>query len=471
MLMLVLMLAMQLPAAAADAMWDKMEQRLLSIAPTPKYGHEWIVFTLARGGYDNDTYYAQYVKNVSDVLQQKQGVLHPYKYTEYARVILALNAIGADATTIGGYNIYKSIEKLDDVATQGVNGPVFALLAFDSKGYALQETTRTQFIQYIVDNQLASGSFTLDDETDNVDMTAMALQALAPYKDRSAVQAAITKATAYLQQAIATEQLSSESYAQVIVAFTALNMDVQQGEFASVLPKFFTFYEAGTGGFKHVLTDGAANNMATEQGAYAYVALQRFRNNEAPLYDMTDKLQTMPFTDTFGHWVHETAIIAQQRGIMNGYADGTFKPSQSLTRVQAISILARVLELPVAKQPVVYRDITHYAKETQELVQRGYEAGLIQRNGGEFAPAKKVTRAQLALMIARAYTYKTGNAITATPTTFTDTATFDLEAQRAIQFLANTQIVNEAATFNPSGSTTRAHAAKMFVRFMDVMAQ
>lgn len=467
----VFMLAVQLPAAAADTMWNSIEKRLVTIAPTPKYGHEWLVFTLARGGYDNDAYYAQYVANVANTLQQKDGVLHEYKYTEYARVILALNASGADATTIGGYNLYEKLTKLDDVATQGVNGPVFALLAFDSKDYALSNDVRQQFVQYIVQNQLPSGSFTLDDETDNVDMTAMALQALAPYKDDAAVKAAIDKALMYLQRAVATEQLSSESYAQVIVALSALQLDVQKGDFASVLPRFFAFYESGQGGFKHVLTDDAIDNMATEQGAYAYVALNRFRNGEAPLYDMTDKTDVIPFTDTVTHWVHDMAIVAQQRGIMNGYADGTFKPSQSLTRVQAVSILARVLDLPNTNETLVYRDMPNYAEATKKLVQQAYEAGLVQRNGGQFNPSAKVTRAQLALMMARAYTYKTGEAITAAPTTFSDTASFAIEAQRAIQFLADANIVNTAATFNPSYSTTRAHAAKMFVHFMDVIAK
>lgn len=472
-IMLCLLVATHIPAFAAnDAIATKTEQRLLALVPTPKYGNEWIVFTLARGGYDNEAYYATYVENIAKTLQQKEGVLHLYKYTEYARVILALNAIGADPANIGGYNLYTKLLNVEEVATQGVNGPVFALLAFDSKksSYIISEQTRQQFITTILANQLPSGSFTLDDETDNVDMTAMALQALAPYVEQPNVQAAVTRALTYLQTALQREQLSSESYAQVIVALTALHIDVQTAQgFTNVLPKFLAFYDAATGGFKHLLSDEAVNGMATEQGTYAYVAFKRFRDGENALYDMNDQTSHIIFTDTVNHWVHEDAMNAQQQGIMNGYADHTFRPNQPLTRVQAVSILVRVLQLPATTQKVVYTDVANYAVETQQLVQRAYEAGLIQHNNGTFSPSKHITRAQLATMMARAYTYKTKQAITAQPTTFSDIYTFHIDTQRAIQFLADANIVSRNTTFAPTNSTTRAHAAKMFVRFMDVV--
>lgn len=468
---LCVLLVMQLPASAND-MLQKAEQRLLSIVPNPKYGNEWIVFTLARGGYENDAYYSAYIEDVAKTLQEKDGVLHMYKYTEYARVILALQAIGADPTTIGGYNVYEKLLNVNEVATQGVNGPVFALIAFDSKksAYPISDELRQQFIASILSNQLATGSFTLDDETDNVDMTAMALQALAPYREQANVGAAVERALAYLQRALQTEALSSESYAQVIVALSALQLDVATTEgFTTVLPKFFAFYNTATGGFKHLVTDEADDVMATEQGTYAYVAYERFKNGDTSLYDMNDKETQFVFTDTVNHWVRQDAAIAQEKGIMNGYDDGTFRPSQSLTRVQAISILARVLQLPAPTQSLVFTDVANYASATKQLVQSAYEAGLIQHNGGTFSPAKQITRAQLATMMARAYTYKTSEALTLTPTTFSDIATFHIDTQRAIEFLASVGIVNKQATFNPSGATTRAHAAKMFVRFMDVI--
>lgn len=466
-----LLIPFQFEATAADPMWQKIEQNLVNSVPKPQFGDEWVVLALARGGYQNPSYYANYIANVTTTIQEKKGILHQLKYTEYSRTILALNAVGADPANIGGYNLYNYLSDLQKVSIQGVNGPIFALIAIDSKAYPFHVThnSREQLILAILKNQLTSGSFTLDDKTNNIDVTAMALQSLAPYKERADVKVAIDKALRYLQTNI-TQITSSESYAQVIVALTALQIDMEKdSRFKNIVPAFLTFYDATTGGFKHLKTDKQTNAMATEQGAYAYVALQRYRNREPSLYMMTNNTNTIMFTDTVGHWVEEFAIAAQQQGLMNGYSDSTFRPSQTLTRAQAVSILVRALQLPAPKQQAVYKDIQHYATATQTMIQQAYEARLIQKNNGIFNPNHKITRAQLALMMSRAYTYQTGQAVQTTPQTFQDISNFHMDTQQAIQFLADKHIVGAAKHFNPSQSTTRAHAAKMFVQFTEVV--
>ena len=74
-------------------------------------------------------------------------------------------------------------------------------------------------------------------------------------------------------------------------------------------------------------------------------------------------------------------------------------------------------------------------------------------------------------MLARAYKVKTNKSYSVkTIAPFTDIKKLSKEAQQAITFLYDFEIAQGSnGVFNQSGTTTRAHAAKMFVNFLDVV--
>ena len=263
-------------------------------------GGEWMVIGLARSGrtvpagyYDN---VVEYVKAKADANER----LHPAKVTDNARVILALTAIGKDVTNVGGHNLLKGLDNMAYVQKQGINGPIFTLIALDSHNYpTMGDVTREKLIQVILDAQLPGGGWNLSGENADTDMTAMAIQALAPYyKTSETVKAAVDKA---LEALSALQQgdggfgswgtVNSESCDQVIVALTALGIDpatdsrfIKNG--LTVLDALAGFYVNG-GGFKHV-ADKGRDGMATEQGYYALASYYRFVNGQTSLYDMSD---------------------------------------------------------------------------------------------------------------------------------------------------------------------------------------
>ena len=263
-------------------------------------GGEWMVIGLARSGrtvpagyYDN---VVEYVKANADANER----LHPAKVTDNARVILALTAIGKDVTNVGGHNLLKGLDNMDYVQTQDINGPIFTLIALDSHNYpTMGDVTREKLIQVILDAQLNDGGWDLSADKADPDMTAMAIQALAPYyKTNETVKAAVDKALEALSALQCSDggfgswgTVNSESCAQVIVALTALGIDptadsrfVKSGH--TVLDALAGFYVTG-GGFRHT-ADGERNDMATEQGYYALAAYYRFANTQTRLYDMSD---------------------------------------------------------------------------------------------------------------------------------------------------------------------------------------
>ena len=278
------------------------------------YG-EWAVLAEARGNVSASVWYDKYLSNIAKSVASMNGKLDPTstqtKHTEYSRVILALTALGEDATKFTGSNgtVYNLVEPLFEkngstyrVSEQGNNGTAFALIALDSGNYydnATGTTARNAWINSLLDAQISDGSWGIDADFpgSNVDMTAMVVQALAPYCSTNAnVKDAVDKAVKWLSAEYQEtgDYGSSESAAQVIVALSALNIDAKidsrfQHNGISVLSNFLSYADPNSKGFLHdKQPNSTVNQMASEQAAYTLVAYDRHVNGSKRLYDMSD---------------------------------------------------------------------------------------------------------------------------------------------------------------------------------------
>lgn len=293
-------------------------------------GGEWTVLSLARSGIKvPKKYYEDYYKRVEKTVKDSKGILHRMKFTEYSRVILALTAINKDVTDVGGYNLLSYLSNFDNVKKQGINGPIFALIAFDAGNYdipidkkASVQTTRQGIIDFILDKEIhkgtsKAGGWALSGTDPDPDITFMAIQSLANYMDQKEVKEAVDRALKVMSK----KQLSTggynswgtencESTAQAIVALTALGIDIdtdsrfiktdKKGNKNTLMDGMMQFYCKG-GGFAHVNEgyDGGGgsgtglNAMATDQGMYALDAYYRYINGKNKLYNMTDASQTL----------------------------------------------------------------------------------------------------------------------------------------------------------------------------------
>ena len=100
-----------------------------------------------------------YGERVAAYTAEQGGILHNRKYTEYSRVILAWTAIGRDASDVGGFNLLTPLADFEQTVFQGINGPIFALLALDSGNYEIPENiatsnqaTRDMYVKSFVQN-------------------------------------------------------------------------------------------------------------------------------------------------------------------------------------------------------------------------------------------------------------------------------------------------------------------------------
>lgn len=274
-------------------------------AKSPVYGAEWHILGIARSEYAGcDEIFEKYYEDVVKVLKENSGVLSKKKYTEYSRVIVAVKAIGRNPKNTGGFDVTAKLLEKENVVIQGLNGPIWALIALNTDGYADSSAefkkTAKEYISYILDAEKDGGGWSLNSSETNADadITAMALTALAPYyKGDSKVRESADRAVLWLSENQNSDgtysswgTVNSESCAQVTVALTSLGIDPNKDERfikngKSVIDGLLGFYTDG--GFKHVST-GKLNAMATEQGYYALTAYFRFTGGKTSLYDMSD---------------------------------------------------------------------------------------------------------------------------------------------------------------------------------------
>ena len=296
-----------------DSILENTLSQMADTVTEPNFGTnfgEWSVLCLARGGYysTDDEYFSDYYDRIVETVNEKadsvnkNGALHKVKSTENSRLIVALSSIGRNAESVGNWNLITPYNDFDWIKKQGINGPIWTLIALDTQNYQTSDpTVRQQCIDYILGLQFDDGGWAMSGETADPDITAMALQALARYTDDENVKASVERGINCISDMqkenggyYSWGTINSESIAQVIVACTALGIDPATDErFVkngfSAIDAILEFYNPDFHNFSHITGDGG-NAMATDQATYALIAYKRFVDGRNSLYDMSDAL-------------------------------------------------------------------------------------------------------------------------------------------------------------------------------------
>jgi hypothetical protein len=493
-------------------------------------GGEWAVLGLARSGYGvPQEYYQDYYDTVVSYVKARKGVLHEKKYTDYSRVIVALTSIGADPSNVGGYNLLTPLGDFDKTIWQGINGPVWALIALDSGNYAMPQNssaatqaTRQMYIEEILSRQLPDGGFSLlggttsatsGDLSADPDITGMALQALAEYQNQEKVKAATEKALVCLSKMQKSNggfsswsTSNSESCVQVIVALTELGISLEDERFIkdgnTLTDNLLSYYQEGKG-FLHTAAGSGSNQMATEQGLYGLVAAYRAQQGENTLYRMDDAVpmiateeterstgteglpgkneavripaireQGKTFSDISGHENQKAIEALAARGIISGKTDMQFIPDATMTRAEFATIIIKTLGLDKetnSKFDDVPSDVW-YASYVGAA--SGY--GIINGTSGHtFSPGNTITKQEAAVMIARAAKMcgmdvdSDTTAIRDTLSQFTDYITVSEWARPAMAFCYDEDILStKDLEILPDTAVSRGEIAEMLYRML-----
>lgn len=503
-LMMVLLFSCAVPAFAADK--TELEKRIERTASYLKktvkepqissVGGEWTIIGLARSGVDiPDTYFKDYYETVKEEVKMKKGVLHSRKYTEYSRVVLALTAIGADPSDVSGYNLLRPLEDAEKVTGQGINGPVWALIALDDKEVC------QKYVDVILEKQLADGGWNLSGKgSADPDVTGMVLQALAKYQEQPTVKGAAERALSCLSglqdekggfNSYGTN--NSESIVQVIVALGELDIPLDDVRFVkngkTLLDALLT-YQNKDGSFSHT-GGGESNLMATEQGLYGMVSAWKNMTGKSSLYQMDDvnssigrkehEKQPMAeifvpnktFTDIQGHKTQKEIEALASRGIISGMDDTRFVPDSTMNRAQFASIVVRALGLP-QKDTVPFADVIK-GDWYRSAVATAYSYGLVSgRTKTTFDPNGTITRQEAASMVARAAKYcgmdtsMEQRAIMNQLTLFGDYPSVSNWARESVAFCYKEGILNQDDwNIEPARNITRSEVAEMLYHLLE----
>lgn len=405
-------------------------------------GGEWAVLGLARSGQGSASYFEAYRKALRQYVRACDGVLHKRKYTEYARVTLALTVLGENPEQFAGYDLAAPLSDTQKVLAQGTSAAVWALIALDGAGLSDQyAVAREAYLEKILASVREDGGFALGSAAvSDADLTAMALVALCPYGERATVKEAIQKGFAFLSRVQLSDggfstagKPTAESTAQALTALCTYGVSIDDERFikngCTVLDALLNYHTQN--GFRHTADDTAPNAMATEQSFYALAAYVRACDGKKALFDLSDAaenanatagaglagtglpgkapaISTLPvrfpgktFADIATHPDKKAIEALTARGVLNGRNDTTFDPNGSVTRAEFCAMTVRALGMATQNATAPFDDVEQnawYAPFVNTAYAYGIVNGLSERS---FAPEGSISREQALVMLSR----------------------------------------------------------------------
>jgi len=283
---------------------DKFLEKTVTNPAVSSIGGEWSIIARERVGSDVPALFTElYDKNAGIAIKETAGELDQRRITENARAVIAFTALGQDAANVYGYNLLLPLADMEKVKKQGLNGVIWTLIALDSGDYDIPQvngrrTARSMLINTVLKEEVNGGGFSLSGGEADIDITAMTLTALAPYRNEENIKNAVERGIVLLSSKqnkaggyTVYGSENSESTAQTVIALCTLGIDpasdkrfIKNGE--SLVDNLLS-YQIEDGSFEHT-RGGGSDLMATEQALLALAAYHRLVNSLSPLYDMTD---------------------------------------------------------------------------------------------------------------------------------------------------------------------------------------
>ncbi|UVI33097.1 immunoglobulin-like domain-containing protein [Paenibacillus spongiae] len=174
-------------------------------------------------------------------------------------------------------------------------------------------------------------------------------------------------------------------------------------------------------------------------------------------------------TDIAGHWAQASIERAVQLGIVTGYADGTFKGNRPVTRDEFITMLMRTMKPPTqgGSSSIRFTDADSIQEWAREAIARALKAGIITGYAdGTFRPRQEITRTELTVITVRALELlleKTNDL------PFEDADQVQSWALQYINAAYKAGLITgrPGNLFAPQGQTTRAEAVALLIRMLE----
>lgn len=186
------------------------------------------------------------------------------------------------------------------------------------------------------------------------------------------------------------------------------------------------------------------------------------------------------FADLQGHWAKAEIEALASKWIVRGVTENEYNPSQSVTRAEFTALLVRSLGLVPDQASNTFVDVNGdgiLSGEIGAAVKIGLVQGNAGHNGPSFAPNENLSRAEMAVLIARTIRIIQANSAPSSANSdglsskFQDYSSIPSWAAQDIAWLVEQEIMkgDRKGVFNPQGTTTRAEAAVILVRTLKAL--
>lgn len=170
--------------------------------------------------------------------------------------------------------------------------------------------------------------------------------------------------------------------------------------------------------------------------------------------------QVRQLPDLQGHWAQETLERWVERGLIQGYGDGTFRPSETITRAEFVALVNRAFGF-TAEQPADFSDVPAddwFARDVMRAVAAGYVLGY---EDGTFRPNDAISRQEVAVILARLLRLEDA---AEAASAFSDAAEIAFRGAVGAALLTGLIMGYPDGTFGPLRAVTRAEAVVLLDR-------
>lgn len=185
----------------------------------------------------------------------------------------------------------------------------------------------------------------------------------------------------------------------------------------------------------------------------------------------------LPFADMSGHWAEDYLVTGYERGILQGYPDGTCRPGENVTRAQFVTFLWRSMGEPKPSKPSDFTDLNPNATYYHDAVAWAQEKGYIIGVGDNmFLPANSISRQEVALILWRAAGGMSGGELMFTDIYdkhFTDSSGVSAWAKSAVYWAVYNEVwcgqgsVEAGNVLASRDAASRAEIVVMMVNYQD----
>lgn len=210
--------------------------------------------------------------------------------------------------------------------------------------------------------------------------------------------------------------------------------------------------------------DGVLTYTCTRCGT-SYTEVIPATVHDCPCDDFTDLDNTK--------WYHEGVDLMLNKGYMKGIGNGKFDPNGSTTRAMIVTIIWRMEGQPAPSGKNPFTDVQANAWYTDAITWAAENDVVNGMGDNKFDPNARITREQMATILFR---YANGNGADTTARTslssFPDGGKVQSWAKDAMQWAVSESIIQgDGALLQPQGTTTRAQAATILYRSMDLFTK